>query len=246
MSEQARLFDPERYSPARVSAFLRLPESNARSFAIASAIGSILDGDGTTNTLRSAKQATGVLITRKRIPAVLDALGILERRWRALVDDWTVRQVAHRCRPGVVVLFTMPFLEECPSCNGVVEATRLPLPARAKPRGRSYGTNATKRTGSSSAAETAVVVPPSGADSAAAPAQRVPLLRTNAPHHKTGLLTRDEQGLGLEGSSIEEDSPPAGGEVRNRAERCECGAKSSEPGYWGHANGCRRFYGEEP
>lgn len=54
----------ERYSPVRVSALLVLPESNARSFQIASALGAILDGDGTRNSLKSAKDATGVQITR--------------------------------------------------------------------------------------------------------------------------------------------------------------------------------------
>jgi hypothetical protein len=208
-------FDRQRYAPVRVGALLQLPESSARSFAIASALGSILDGDGTSNTLKSAKEATGVLISRKRLPIVLYALNIHERRWRALVDDWTVRQVAHRCRPGIVVLFTEPFLEECPSCHADVEATRLPSPPKAKPRGRPFG--------SSSAAKPAVVVPRSGADSAAAPAQRVPVLRTDTPHQETGLLTRDEEGLGTR-SSIQDQGEGGPTLGTDQAEAvCACG-----------------------
>ena len=107
----------DRYSPVRVSVLLHLPESNARSFLIASALGSILDGDGTRNSLKSAKEATGVEITKKRRDLIIGELGIDPRRWRRLVNDWERRQIAHRCSPGVVVLFTKPFLPECPACH---------------------------------------------------------------------------------------------------------------------------------
>jgi hypothetical protein len=247
MSDQGRLFDPERYPPVRVAALLRLPESNARSFAIASALGSILDAEGKTNKLKSAKEATGVLISQRRTSLVLDVLSIQERRWRQLVDDWATRQIAHRCRLGVVVLFTMPFLEECPSCHQEIEATRLPPSARAKPRGRPFGSTTTDQNGTTTAAETAVLLPRGGATTAAAPAQLLPPLGTVTPPHKTGLLTRDAKGLGGQGSSLSSDSEGSpSGEALNRAERCECGAISRETGYWGHAQGCLRFYGREP
>jgi hypothetical protein len=65
----------DRYSPVRVSVVLHLPESNARSFLVASALGGILDREGTRNSLKSAKDATGVLITKRR-ERVIGELGI--------------------------------------------------------------------------------------------------------------------------------------------------------------------------
>jgi len=56
----------------------------------------------------------------------------------------------------------------------------------ARPRGRAFQ-NGTDATG-----ETALIVPPSGADSADRAAQKAPRLGTNPPHQKTGLLSRDE------------------------------------------------------
>jgi hypothetical protein len=105
--------------------------------------------------------------------------------------DWTDRYVAHRCSPGVVVLFTTPFLELCPACGEYTEGRgKGPRPSiEAKPRGRPFGND------TDSAADTALIVPPSGADDAASAAQMVPLLSTISEHHETGLLTRDEEGL---------------------------------------------------
>lgn len=107
----------DRYSPVKVSVLLHLPESNARSFLIASALGAILDRDGTRNSLKSAKDATGVVISEKRGDRIRRELGIGPRHWRRLVNDWERRQIAHRCSPGIVVLFTTPFLPECPACQ---------------------------------------------------------------------------------------------------------------------------------
>ena len=73
---EARSYPPDRYSPSRLSVLLHLPESNARSFIIASALGNILDAAGTRNSLRSAKDATGVLITKKRRDTIIGHLGI--------------------------------------------------------------------------------------------------------------------------------------------------------------------------
>lgn len=61
---------------------------------IASALGNALDGDGTRNNLKSAKDATGVVISKKRREVILEVLVINPRRWRQLVDDWTDRYIA--------------------------------------------------------------------------------------------------------------------------------------------------------
>jgi hypothetical protein len=92
--DQPRLFDPERYSPVRVSLYLRLPESNARSFAIASALGNFLDSDGTTNALRNGRSAIGSRISPTRLPAVLGVLNIHERRWQRV--PLSVTDAAHQ------------------------------------------------------------------------------------------------------------------------------------------------------
>ena len=133
----------DRYSPVRVSALLHLPESNARSFMIASALGNALDGDGTRNSLKSAKDATGVVISKRRREVILEVLVINPRRWRQLVDDWTDRYIAHRCSPGVVALFTKPLLTECPNCHRWIEGSaEAKPPMKSKPRGRSFGRTA--------------------------------------------------------------------------------------------------------
>lgn len=130
-----------------------------------------------------------MLISKKRAARIRRVLGINPRRWRMLVADWTDRYVAHRCSAGVVVLFTKPFLEECPACREYTEGRgEGQRPAiEAKPRGRPF------QNGTESATETALIVPPSGADSAARAAQIVPSLGTNPPHQKTGLLIRAER-----------------------------------------------------
>jgi hypothetical protein len=179
----------DRYSPVRVSALLVLPESNARSFQIASALGAILDGDGTRNSLKSAKDATGVQITRKRRDQIIDHLGISPRRWRQLVDDWERRQIAHRCSSGTVVLFTRSFLVECPSCHQPTEATEMPSTA-PKPRGRPFG-----ESGSITSAKTEASLPPSGANASTQAVQTVPFLGTKQEHPTTGVAMRDEEGM---------------------------------------------------
>jgi hypothetical protein len=161
---------------------------------VAASIGSILDENGTTNKLKSGASSPGVLISKKRAAHIRRVLGINPRRWRVLVADWTDRYVAHRCSAGVVVLFTSPFLSECPSCGKWIEGRgegKTPS-IEARPRGRAF------QSGTDAAADTALIVPPSGADSAARAAQIVPPSGTNPPHQETGLLIRDEEGIGVE------------------------------------------------
>jgi hypothetical protein len=64
--EQGRLFDPERYSPVRIDAILRLPSGTTQAFWIASTLGRFLRFDGGSERLRSAKEAAGTLVTPKK------------------------------------------------------------------------------------------------------------------------------------------------------------------------------------
>jgi hypothetical protein len=208
----------ERWASVRVATLLQLPESNARAFMIAASIGSILDENGTTNKLKSGATSPGVLISKKRAARIRRVLGINPRRWRVLVADWTDRYVAHRCSAGVVVLFTKPFLEECPSCREWIEGRgegRRPS-IETRPRGRAF------QSGTDAAVETALIVPPSGADSAVKAAQIVPSLGTNPPHQETGLLIRDEEGLGEEVRSSEAPKAEESGKTRRDRDSKAC------------------------
>jgi hypothetical protein len=97
-----------------------------------------LDAEGTRNSLKSAKSATGVLITKKRRDLVIGELGIDLRRWQQLVNDWERRETAHRCSSGVVVLFTRPFLEACPACRVGLETTEALVRAASRDRGAGF------------------------------------------------------------------------------------------------------------
>ena len=179
----------DRYSAVRVSALLHLPESNARSFLVASALGSILDCDGTTRSLKSAKEATGVLITRKRRDLIIDQLGITPRHWRRLIDSWQRRQIAHRCSSGTVVLFIHAFLVECPACHQPTEVTEIPS-RKALPRGQPFG-----QSGPTTSAKADLLRPLSGADMSAQAAQPRPFLSTKLEHPESRVAMRDEEGM---------------------------------------------------
>lgn len=121
-AEEPRLFDPDRYSPVSVAVYMRLPESSARAFAITSGLGRWLDRNGTPNTLKSGKDASGALVSRQRLPVVLAALAVdgeplSTRQWRRYARAWEDEYVAHRCERGVVFLFARPLMNPCPACR---------------------------------------------------------------------------------------------------------------------------------
>jgi hypothetical protein len=125
--QQVRLFDPTRYSPVTVDIWQRLPESNARAFAIASALGSFRDASGSSDKLRSGRQARGSVITRKRLSAVRAAIGISDRQWRRYKKEWVQLYVAHECQPGTLTLFTQPVVQDpCPGCGQAMEFDHVP------------------------------------------------------------------------------------------------------------------------
>jgi hypothetical protein len=169
-SGQLELIHLDRSSPSSVAVLLRLPEANARSFMVASALGRFCRHDGTFGEVRSIRDIGGSFIGPRQRGRVLQALGIKERRWRKLVTDWESRYVAHRCGPGGVVLFVRPLLDTCPVCNALIEITDTPPNPSAR---RKTGTNRTP--------ETAPVVPPNGPNSAGGAVPTVPPVGTE-PH----------------------------------------------------------------
>jgi hypothetical protein len=185
-----RPFDPDRYSPARVSVFLQFPGDSLRAFMVASALGNILDGDGSRQSLKSAKDATGVAISKRRGEVIIGELGITRRHWRRLVHDWELRYLAHRCERGVVVLFTRPFLDECPACHNTIEGNGEAPSMKPKPRGRPFEAKRTDYVLKEDALR-----PQSGADVSSRAAQIGPLSGTNAPHPTDGVAMRDEEGM---------------------------------------------------
>jgi hypothetical protein len=179
----------DRWAAVRVGALLSLPESNARSFSVAFALGSILDDRGTTRSLGVGSRSPGTLVTKKRAAHIREVLGISPQRWRALLADWTARYLAHRCSPGVVVLFRQPLLERCPSasCGEFVQGPgRGQRPAiEAPPRGRPFPKSARDASGK------ALVMQALGAATASASApQRQAPLSTDPEHHKLRSATK--------------------------------------------------------
>lgn len=184
--EQLQLFHLERSSPASVAALLRLPEANARSFVVASALGRFFDHYGSFKEVRSLKEIGGSFVGLKQRGRILQALGIKERRWRELVTDWESRYVAHRCGPGGVVLFAKPLLDCCPVCNAYIEITDTPPHPSAR-----------RKSGSSTAGQTAVVVPPNGTNTAGGVAPTVPPVGTEPTPPSAGDLLGDSKGIGV-------------------------------------------------
>lgn len=133
-----RPYDPERFSPVHPEVVLRLPESNARTFWIASTLGRFLRVDGGSERLQSAKEAAGTLVTRDRAALVRQVLDISPRRWRALVADWSQRGLAHRCESGSVFLFSHAMASACPACHAELLVEQLPRSPR-RDRGAGFG-----------------------------------------------------------------------------------------------------------
>jgi hypothetical protein len=167
VSYQEQLFDPARYSPASVAVLMRLPASNARAFSIASALGSIRGEAGHDRPLRSGKEASGTLITPRRLPAILGVIGINRRQWRYHVADWEARYVAHRCAPGSVFLFVTPNPATCPMCHQEIEYDHMPPAIKRPLSGFASGSNPVP--------EAAVIPSSSGTNTAAGAAPTLPL-----------------------------------------------------------------------
>jgi hypothetical protein len=209
--DQQRLFAPERHSPVSVAVYQRLPEGNAHAFAIASALGRFLDGSGRSDRLRSGGQAACSLVDKRRLRAVLAALGDPDpSQWRRYVRDWVARYVAHRCAPGTVCLFTRPLLDECPACHAEMAFTHVPPSPRVR-RGAGFA----DRNGSVTPAATGALLPSHGAGTPATPVQELPRVRTDAPHLQTGLLRGE---VGMSGSDSQE--LPLPGHSQDAARRC--------------------------
>jgi hypothetical protein len=123
----------QRFSPATVAVLLRLPQSPARSFLIASALGKSIRRDSTFLPARHGKDVIGVFIGRAQRKTIIEELGVTARRFNQQIDAWVKANIAHRCRRGEVCLWLTPFMDECPGCGvePVVERT-LTVPMNGK------------------------------------------------------------------------------------------------------------------
>lgn len=196
--EQERLFNPERFPPMRVAAYLQLPEASARSFAVAGALGRIVRTDGTFEPLGTMRDAAGVVVGRAQRKRVMAALNIKAERWRRLIIEWESRYVAHRCSGDSTCLFVRPFLEECPACRAYIHVEAKPRPpdARRRPRPPLLVGGPT---------------PPSRR--ANTPQQEESHLSTGRVfvpahvHPKVGSEQGDERGLGMDGVDVKPPGP---------------------------------------
>ena len=148
-----------RFPPVSVAALQRLPGSSARSFAIGVALGRWIDGTGSSARLTAGKAAAGSLVDPKRLPAVLEAIGITPRTWREYVNEWEGNYLAHRCGRATVCLFTRPLQDRCPACEAWIDYDHPERPAHL-PRGPGF------RNGAINATRTALSTPLRGTNSA--------------------------------------------------------------------------------
>jgi hypothetical protein len=180
----------------RVAALLRLPEGNARSFAIAVAFGRFVRDDGTFEAVRSGRDVAGSVIGSRQRERILSALGIKSRRWRQLVEDWESRYLAHRCSTSSVCLFVLPLRAQCPACGSGIAVDHVPSPPDARRR----GPRQRRARGSGPAAEAATVLPQGGINTAAGAASTLPLPVTEGAHPESGF----QQGVAVGGVADEE------------------------------------------
>jgi hypothetical protein len=213
---QLELIHLDRSPPSSVAVLLRLPEGNARSFVVASALGRFFDHDGSFKEVRSLKEIAGSFVGPKQRERVLQALRIKERRWQQLITDWESRYAAHRCGPGGVALFARPLLDCCPVCNVYIEVTEMaPDPAARRKR-------------SGTARQSATVLRSRRTNTTRGSAQTVRPVGTEPAHPISGDL------LGDRGRDRELELESSNGKGRDGCPECFS--------LWafGHADGCSR------
>jgi hypothetical protein len=116
--EQLSLFKiSKRWSPAHISVYLLLPDSQARTHMVACAMGNAKRRDGTFAPLRDGKDVIGVLISYLKRKQVCTVLEIELEYFSRLAKQWEDLHIAHRCARGVVCLWLDPLMEQCPGCN---------------------------------------------------------------------------------------------------------------------------------
>jgi hypothetical protein len=218
--DQPRLFDPDRFSPATVAVLLRLPESSARAFQVASALGRFLDGEGTARSTRSAKETSGTLIPSSGVhgrQVILSALDITVRSWNRFVTDFAERYIAHRCGRGTVFLFTTPMQNPCPACKQDIPFDHEHKRARP-PRGTGFA----RPNGTTSVPQKDRMRPETGTGTSQPLAQLRPVLSAKS-EHLVGGLTRANRGV-YRRSSFEvevEGQGPGLTEIAASCVRCE-------------------------
>jgi hypothetical protein len=113
--KQGQLFDPRRFSPLRLSVWLQVPKSMARTLAIASALGRGIRSDSTFAPFRDGKDIIGVHIGPTQRKTIVKVAAITNRYWWMLVESWTSRHIAHKCGPGHVTLLLDYMQSPCPN-----------------------------------------------------------------------------------------------------------------------------------
>jgi hypothetical protein len=114
------LSNPTRFSPATVQAWLVLPASTARDFAVATALGSAIKEPGSRDELRRGETGIAVMLGKVRRRQIIDTLNITPRHWRRLVGEWKTLRLAHRCTRDQLCLFVCPDAV-CPNCGELIE-----------------------------------------------------------------------------------------------------------------------------
>jgi hypothetical protein len=116
--QQLQLFKiSKRWSPAHISVYLLLPDSQARTHMVACAMGNAKRRDGTFAPARDGKDVIGVLIPYAKRKQVCTVLEIELEYFSRIAKHWEDLHIAHRCARGVVCLWLDPLMEQCPGCN---------------------------------------------------------------------------------------------------------------------------------
>lgn len=117
LNGQLSLLEAKRWSPATVVAYLQLPSSIARTYAVSMALGNGISREGGRASFRGGRDQVATVISgtkRKRICAVM---GVTSKYYSDFARTVEKRYVGHRCEWGVLCLWVTPFMESCPGCE---------------------------------------------------------------------------------------------------------------------------------
>jgi hypothetical protein len=144
--EQLSLFKiAKRWSPATVAVLLRLPEANARTHAVACAMGNAIRRDGTFAPARDGKDVIGVYISKSKRKLICQVLEIQSDYFGRVAKVWEDLNIAHRCAIGVLCLWITPLEAKCPWCKQEMHVSEPGLSVRDDPDDQSVETDKSVR-----------------------------------------------------------------------------------------------------